>query len=265
MPYSAPESDTPAAEKAREKRFKVDLWATDFNDVELGIMKRTQHEAASDQFTKDMEVIGQVKEDGERTGLIAYRKGLWNEERGGKRRLVIKLFSDNWNWRGSLDMMVGRSLQLAHGADGIPAPAFSINLARHDQLVQLESSAHRLPLVPEKFSFFILTEDGPVFYRLRRDRVSIGADFNLFGPDGKKVGRLDGKVVNLGGAWKVRLAGSHANAKLESVLTLFCAMLRFHDGCRKHVETLQKAMADGRAIHLDHHEDDLYMNPRRAR
>ena len=264
MPYSDTETGAAAA-KSAETRFKVDLWATDLNDVELGIMKRTQHEAASDQFTKDMDVIGQVREDGERTGLIAFRKGLWNDERGGRRRLVIKLFSENWNWRGSLDMMIGRSLQLAHGADGIPAPAFSINLARHDQLIQLECSAHRLPLVPEKFSFFILTEDGPVFYRLRRDRVSIGADFNLFSADGSRVGRLDGQLANLGGAWKVRLSGKHANAKLRSVLTLFCAMLRFHGDCRKHVQTLQRAMADGKAIHLDHLEDNLYMNPRRTR
>ncbi len=263
MPYTAfQEDDT----KLSPVRFKVDLWATDLNDVELGIMKRTQNEAASPQFTKDMEVIGHVKEDGERTAIIAYRKSLWHDQTGARRRLVIKLFSETMSWRGSLDMMVGRSLQLTHGADGVPAPAFSLNLARHEQVIPLERSAHDLPLVPEKFSFFILTDDGPRYYRLRRDRFALGADYTLYGPDGKKAGHLNGRVVNLGGAWKVKVSPAHSDPRLKSVLQLFCAMLRFNTDCRRHVGKLASQMARGKAeLALDHNESDLYMHPRRTR
>ncbi|MEO0466211.1 MAG: hypothetical protein AAF216_06685 [Pseudomonadota bacterium] len=263
MPYTAT-----AAEDTKQKwvRFKVDLWATDLNDVELGIMKQTQNEAASHQFTKDMEIIGAIKEDGQRTGIIGYRKSLWKESQGAKRRLVIKLFSDTMNWRGSLDMMVGRSLQLTHGADGVPAPAFSINLARHDQVIPLERSAHVLPMVPEKFSFFILTDDGPRYYRLRRDRIALGADYTLYGPANEKIGHLDGKLINLGGAWKVKLSPAHDDVRLKSVIQLFCAMLRFNRGCRRHVQRLSSDMDRGKGdLTLCHNEADLYMNPRRTR
>ena len=62
------------------RKFKVDLWATDFNTAEIGVLKRTQNEASSDQFTKDMEIIGQTVADGKREALIAYRQELWDDQ-----------------------------------------------------------------------------------------------------------------------------------------------------------------------------------------
>jgi hypothetical protein len=252
--------------KVVDRRFKVDLWLTDLNTTEIGIMKRTQHESDSRQFTKDMEIIGQIKDGRERTGIIAYRKGLWKDGEGMKRRLVIKLFSETMNWRGTLDMMMGRSLQLSVGAKGVPVTAFSINLARHEQLIQLERSAQKWTLFPEKFSFFVLAKDGPRFYRLRRNLIGVGKDYSLFDDRGRKIGSLDHKIINLGGSWKVRLDADHSNAKLEQVLQLFCAMLRFNGQARRHVAGETKQMLMGHTNRqLDGHEEDLYMNPRRGR
>lgn len=252
--------------KPKYKRFKVDLWLTDLNTTEIGLMKRTQHEAKSNQFTKDMEIIGQIKDGSERTGLIAYRKELWNTEEGMKRRLVIKLFSDTMNWKGTLDMMMGRSLQLSIGARGVPVCAYSLNLARHDQLVQLERSAQKWAFFPEKFSFFIETQDGPRFYRLRRNRIAIGADYTLFDDRGRKIGVLDHRIINLGGSWKVKLDADHSYAKLEAVLQLFCTMLKFNREARRHVGREIEQVCRGRAVRqLDTHERDLYLNPRRTR
>ncbi|MEL6317604.1 MAG: hypothetical protein AAFR16_08200, partial [Pseudomonadota bacterium] len=143
----------------KHRRFNVDLWATSLNDVEIGIMRQTQHRARSSQFTKDMDVIGQITEGGQRTGVVAYRKGLWREETGAKRRLVLKLFTANMHWRATMDMMIGRSLQLTLGAGGTPVTAYSVNVARSDQLIQLERSADKWPFMPEKFSFFLLDEN----------------------------------------------------------------------------------------------------------
>lgn len=257
---------TPQA-KARETRkwreFKVDLWLTDLNTTELGIMKRTRHEAASHQFTKDMEIIGQVKDGGERTGILAVRKELWKEGDGMKRRLVLKQFNENMNWRASMELMMGRSLQLSLGARGVPVPAYSINLTRHDQLVQLERSAQKWSLFPEKFSFFIETADGPRFYRMRRNVIGIGADYTLYDDQSRKIGKLDHRVINLGGSWIVKIDAAQSYAKLETTLQLFCAMLRYNGAARRHVKRELEQLCRGRAVRqLDKHERELYTNPR---
>ena len=256
-----------APRSARKMRkFKVDFWATDFNLAEIGIMKRTQNEAASDQFTKDMEIYGQTVVDKERTALLAYRQELWNANAGFERRLVIKLFSERLHWRGTAEMMLGRSMQLTMGAGGMSVPAFSINLGRHDQLIQLERSAHKLPFLPESYSFFIQTKSGPKFYRLKRNVFCLGKDYSLIDQQGRKIGKLDGRVVNLGGAWMVKLDPAYANAKLEAVLQLFCAILKFNGSARRHVRHLGKQARLGKLRpKIDHHEDDLYLNPRRRR
>ncbi len=253
------------ATKARPKvrKFKVDFWATDFNTAEIGIMKRTQNEAASDQFTKDMEIYGQTVMAGKRTSILAFRKELWNKNKDFKRRLVIKLFSENLHWRGTIEMLIGRSMQLTLAAGGRAVPAYSINLGRHDQLIQLERSAHRWPLFPEVFSFFIQTKNGPRFYKLRRNLICFGSDYTLYSQKGRKIGQLDSKLINLGGAWKVKLDDEHANAKLEAVLQLFCAMLKFNRAGRRHVGRLAQKVQLGRLLpDLDRHEEGLYHNPR---
>ena len=282
MPYSdAPDMQTepkaashPPARKAKGKTkakpawrtFKVDLWATNLNDVEFGILKDERNQAQSRQFTKDMNVIGQVVRDGERDGLIGWRQELWDEGEGMQRRLVLKSFTEKLNWTGSLELLMGRSLQLSHGP-GLPVPAYSVNLARHDQIIQIERCARKLPLFPERFSFFILDEDKVAhYYRLRRDRFRLGADYTLYDQTGRKIGHLDHHIFNLGGAWKVKLRTAAASRELEGALTLFCAMLRFNRASRKHVAKQYKQLTQNSVdTKLDHQEADLYMNPRRMR
>lgn len=261
---SAPSAPA-VAKKIKYRRFNVDLWATSLNDVEIGIMRQTQHRAKSAGFTKDMDVIGQVTQDGERTGIVAYREGLWKEATGAKRRLVIKLFTPNMHWRGTMDMMIGRSLQLTHAAE-LPVPSYAINVARHEQVIQMERSADKWAFFPEKFSFFILTDDGPQYFKLRQNLISIGADYSLYDQRDRRIGRLDGKLLSFGGLWKVRVREEFNDWRLDSALQLFCTMLRFNKQARRHVQRLAQEMHDGSAeLGLDHYEEDLYMNPRRTR
>lgn len=268
MAFDAALAAAPKAEAkpTKWKRFKVDLWLTDLNATEIGILQHTQHEAASDQFTKDMEIIGQVRGDGKRTGIVAYRKELWKQGKDLKRRLVIKLFSENMHWRGTLELMMGRSLQLSIGARGVPVSAFALNLSRTKQLIQLERSAQKWPLFPEKFSFFIETSRGPRFYRLRRNVIGIGADYTLYDDENRKIGSLDHRIINLGGSWIVKVDASQSSAALEAVLQMFCTMLRFNGAVRRHVAHEVEMVSRGRAVReLDHQEADLYLNPRRRR
>ncbi|MEO0883928.1 MAG: hypothetical protein AAFY34_14530 [Pseudomonadota bacterium] len=258
---SAKRARTPSR-KYKQRKFKVDLWATDFNTAELGIMKRTQNEAASDQFTKDMEIIGQTVDGGQREALIAYRKGLWDKEKNFDRRLVIKLFSETLSWRGTMEMLVGRSMQLSCGT-GVPVPAFSLNLARHNQIIEVERSARTWPFLPERFTFFIQGKSGPRFYTLRRKMFSIGADYKLFDHQGRHIGGIDHRIINLGGARIVKLDAAHTNAKLEAVLELFSAMLKFNRASKRHIGRLCRSVRNGKiAPTLSHREQKLYYNPR---
>jgi len=268
MALAADAADVKPAKRAKAKtkrrKVKVDFWATDLNTAEIGIMKRTQNEAASDQFTKDMELYGQTVINGKREALIGYRQELWDASEGFERRLVIKLFSETLSWRGTAEMMLGRSTQLSLAAGGRPVQAFAINLARHKQLIQLERSAMRWPFQPEKFSFFIQGKSRAQFYTVRRHWFSFGADYSIYNQKGRKIGVLDHQLLNLGGAWMVRIDSEHRDRKLEAVLELFCAVLKFNRAGRKHVGAMAEQVFRGKVLpDLDHDEEDLYLNPRR--
>lgn len=263
-----PEASGPAT-KASPKdwvHYEVDLWWTDLNTTEIGIYQHSRHRAKSRQFTNDSDIFGEVKEGGERTHLISYREGAWDDTEGMERRLVIKLFTEAMTWRATMDLMVGRSLQLSFGAGGFPVTAFSVNVSGHDQIIPVERTARKWPGFPEKFSFFILKDGEPFLYKLRRHWISIGADYSLYDHNNDKIGTLDGKLITLGGHWDVRLRADHDDRILNSVLQLFCAMLRFNAHCREHVGALVAGMENKQMRpQIAHHEADLYLNPRRVR
>ncbi|MHA7899471.1 MAG: hypothetical protein ACX94B_06360 [Henriciella sp.] len=252
--------------KTKKRKVKVDFWATDLNTAEIGIMKRTQNEAASDQFTKDMELYGQTVIDGKREALIGYRQELWDGSEGFERRLVIRLFSETLSWRGTAEMMLGRSVQLSLAAGGQPVTSFAVNIARHDQLIQLERCASNWPFLPEKYSFSIQEKRSVKFYTLRRHMISFGADYSLYDQKGRKIGILDHQLVNLGGAWMMRIDPEHRTRKLEAVLELFCAVLKFNRASKGHVRKLTEQVLRGKVdADLDHEEENLYLNPRTRR
>ncbi|MEO1293170.1 MAG: hypothetical protein AAFV62_10125 [Pseudomonadota bacterium] len=252
--------------RAARRRLTINHWATDISDLEIGIMPTTQHRAKSDQFTKDMDVLGDVREDGRRVGVVAYRMDPWRETTGMRRRLIFKLFSDTMNWRATMEMTVGRSLQLTMGAGGTPVTAYAVNLSRQEQIVQFERSADKWWFFPEKFSFFLDVDGAAQFYTLRQAMFSIGADYILYDGRGRRIGYIDGKLISVGGVWHVELLEQQQNTALADVLQLFCAMLKFNKSARSHIRRLAKDVAAGRVeTSLDHHEKDLYSNPRRRR
>jgi hypothetical protein len=246
--------------------FEVDVWITNFNSVEFGFYKNSRNKAKSRQFTSDMDIFAEVTENGERTGLLGYREDLWKKSTGMDKRLVFKLFNESLNWRATMDLMLGRSLQLTYGAKGTPVMAFSANLNNHDFMVYIERSAYKWPLMPENFSFFILENGQPLFYRLRRDLIDLGGDYTLYNERNQKIGRIDGRVFTLGGHWRGRIKTEHADARLVMVLQLFCGMLAFNRSVRKHMRELTRDIKNGKVKpKLEKQEGDLYMNPRRVR
>ena len=246
--------------------FIVDIWITNFNSVEFGIYKHSRNRAKSRQFTSDMDIFAEIIENGERTGLLGYREDLWRKNTGMDKRLVFKLFNETVNWRATMDLMIGRSLQLTLGARGLPVTAFSVNASDHDNMIYLERSANKWPLAPEHFSFFLLDDGKPQFYRLKRDVIDFGGDYTLFSHRNEPVARLDGKVFSLGGKWYGRVHPEHASQRLLTVLKLFCGMLIFNADCRQHMRRLARAVLAGKyEPKIEKQEADLYMNPRRVR
>ena len=269
----APANTTTAKGKKAPKRasdgwdrFLVDIWITDFNFTEFGIYKRTRNRAKSRQFTSDMDIFGEIIENGERTGLFGYREEIWKKATGMDRRLVFKLFTPSLGWRATMDLMVGRSLQQTIGARGMPVMTYSINTDDDNYIIYLERSANKWPLMPEHFSFFIIDSKGkPEFYRLKRAFINLGGDYALIDQNGETVGYLDGKVFSIGGKWKGQLR-SGADKRLMTVMKLFGAMMIFNGDCRRHMKRLYKGVRAGKITpELDRQEADLYMNPRRVR
>ena len=252
--------------RAAWAQFAVDVWITNLNSVEFGIYKHSRNRAKSRQFTSDMDIFAEVIEDGERTGLLGYREDLWGKNAGMDKRLVMKLFNETLNWRATMDLMIGRSLQLTLGARGLPVTCFSVNANDTDSMIYVERSANKWPLAPEHFSFFLLEGGKPLFYRLRRDFIDFGGDYTLYDHRNEAVGRLDGKVFSIGGKWYGHVHPDHANPRLMTVLKLFCGMLIFNPDCRRHMRWLARDVLAGRyEPKIEKQEGDLYMNPRRVR
>jgi hypothetical protein len=248
--------------------FLIDVWITNFNFTEFGIYKRTRNRAKSRQFTVDMDVYAEVIEDGERTGLIAYREDVWKKATGLDRRLVFKLFSENLNWRATMDLMLGRSIAQTLGARGLPVMTYSINTDEDNYMVYLERSANKWPFMPEYFSFFLVDEKNqPEFYTLRRHFINLAGDYTLYDQQGNKVGSIDGKVFSIGGKWKGRVkAGHHADKRLLMVMKLFGGLMIFNKDCRRHMKDLYRQVRKGKVeVKLERQEGELYINPRRVR
>ncbi len=257
-----------ATAAAREKwhDFKVDVWITPFNSIEFGPWKRQRNRGKSRQFTTDMDVFAEVIENGERTGVLGYRKELWNDATGMDKRLVFKLFSDTLNWRASMDLLLARSIQQTIGARGLPVTTYAINTADDDYVVYLERSANKWPLCPEHFSFFIMDGGVPKFYRFRRDIINLGGDYSLINEHGETVGYIDGAVLTIGGRWSCSVRGDHADPRVLMVMKLFTGMIVFNGESRRHVRHIAREIKAGRLTpDLQRQESDLYMNPRRVR
>jgi hypothetical protein len=256
------------ATDARNKwhNFLVEVWITPFNSIEFGFWKKERNRGKSRQFTSDMDIFAEIIENGQRTGVLGYRKELWKDATGMDKRLVFKLFSETLNWKASMDMMLGRSIQQTLGASGLPVTAFSINTNDDDYIVYLERSAHKWPLLPENFSFFLMENGTPKFYKLRRNFINLGGDYTLIDQHGERVGHLDGAVLTIGGKWRGSVRGDHADPRLLAVMKLFAGMIVFNGQARRHVKYLAREIHDGRLKpDIQRQEADLYMNPRRIR
>lgn len=250
-----------------EKVYTVDFWKTDIHGEEIGIRQKEVLMSKSRQFTRDMDLYGSVKLGSEETGYIGYRRGVWESGKVGleEKRLVVKFFSKSISWIGSIEELVSRSVARSIGV-GQPLPAFAAVLAE-DRIVHYLEKIYRGPIRTETYVLSSVDEENGFLHtvKLVGKRVSLGADFDvLYGAEEKKVGKIDSKLLNIGGKVEVRLLDEVAESKtLANLLVLFAATLRFQGEVESKLEKLIGLMKkEGRTIKVQSEELGLLVNPR---
>lgn len=250
------------------KKIIIDLWKTSAHGIELGFKKEDVLRAKSRQFTKDTDIIGEVKEKGDTIGYVSYREDPWKEDIPNK-RLIIKHFTKGMNWKGSMEEMLGRGVSQSLAADkGIPA--FVINLQNNKHLIKLERVQRHGSFNKKIYSFVIVDDDDyeVSLYYIQEDRLTLGSDWDVYDRAGKKIAKIDGAKFNVGGKYDLELDEDSPffRKELDEVLILFCTFLRFAKETEKKLEKTMKILKDPAVeFKIRKNEADLYKNPRLLR
>lgn len=250
-----------------EKVYTVDFWTTDIHGVEVGIRQKEVLMSKSRQFTRDMDLYGSVKLGSDLIGYVGYRSGIWDSEEVslGEKRLVVKFFSSSISWIGSIEELVSRSIARSIGV-GQPLPVFAAVLA-DDRIIHYFEKIYRGPVRTETYVLTSINEESGALHtvKLVGKRVSLGADFDvLYGAEEKKVGKVDSKLLNIGGKVEVRLSDEVAEDKtLANLLILFASTLKFKDELESKIEkTINEMKEKGLSMKIQREEIGLLVNPR---
>lgn len=252
-----------------ERKIVVDLWKTKLHGEIVGIKQKEQHMAKSRQFTRDLELFGEVfeKKKGkeETVGYVGYRKSLMDDEKEKlERRLVIKLFSKSMYYQGTLEEMVGReftrSLSARHDF-----PSFNLMIDDYEYLIPLNKIRGGW-FVPEWFVFRIDDEEGFIPIILKH-KMGLGIDYRVVNGIGdKQFGKIDGKKFDVGGKYEITLKATDerlVDNVLVRTLILFASSLKFHEDIIKKIKKGTKKMKKNEwQPDLSNEEKLLRRNPR---
>jgi hypothetical protein len=253
--------------KKKEERvvyahFDVDLWRTKMHREEWGIRLDAQRAQKDRQWTRDMDMIGEIKKDGENYGFLGQREKLWKAKDPLERRFVMKMFSKGGYWRGSIERLQGESFANSH-ATKEPCPAYVCIFKHTRNLYRIKRLAHFPRFQGEVFGFSFLDEND-IFRTFVIDdkRLTFGSDWMIKDIHNKVIAKIDGKFMNLGGRFKIDIFDEIlANDKtFFNMIILFSATLRFHKNIKKALKEL--SISDAK-VKLDDSETNLYLNPRK--
>jgi hypothetical protein len=255
-----------------------DLYATGMHGDKVGFRQDEQWRLKSRQFTQDSEIVGKIEESKlkkgtkdltpkEKIGFITIRNALWRDEKDElSRRLIIKLFSNNGNWLGSLEEMIAEEYALGFTSEA-PLLVFSV-LTKESDVVTYIRQGKRGALATEIYSFYIIGPQGNFeVFRIEGERVSAGDDFTvrLLTYD-TPVAKVDSKFGDIGGDFTVSIndAVLAENEWFCRVMQCFAVAIKYRDELRVKLDKGLKAWAAGKAHPTQHrHELSLLANPRR--
>lgn len=269
------------------EEIEVDFWKTKAHGQTMGIKQEQQWQAASRQFSKTMEIRGIVKykKDKDKSQIIGLNNGFWDTEEADSplnkkfgehanlnKRLVIKTFTDlkdegkGGKWTGSIELSLTESL-LASIGNRHPMPIFIVILPRFKYNFKIMRVHTRSG---QRYVFPVISEDGKdiEFYEIEKKRGSIGLDFKVEdGRTEKEVAIIDGKKLNIGGKWIVKIKNKDlaGNRIFRQTIILFAAACKFLDEILENIENLYESYKKDYDFKPIGHEMSLFYNPRMKR
>ncbi|MFX0101561.1 MAG: Rho termination factor N-terminal domain-containing protein, partial [Candidatus Hodarchaeota archaeon] len=191
-----------------ERIVDVDYWLTDLHDAEIGIFQKERFMAKNRSFSRNLELIGAVKEPEKANGIFGFDKDNWKNvgfKELAKKRLVIKWFNaESIAHLGTLEEMFIESISSSIAADDT-LPAFKLIIPRYKYVVNLKKEHTKLPKIGELFTFAIKIDDDEAWevFSIREKRVSIGSDWRIRRVRTNQIiGKIDEKIFNVGGKFK---------------------------------------------------------------
>lgn len=248
------------------KRLTIDFWATGLHGEEIGIRQKEQYRSKSRYFTLDMDIIGKYKEDGKGVGFIALRKKIW--EKGDlDGRLVMRMFTDEGIWLGSIEEVVSEEIKRSIGSNDT-IPVFLVTIPRHRYLIWLEKVHRRLGLGEiYVFNYIDESENNAYTYIIDEKRLTVGSDWEVysFSPR-KRIAVIDSKKLNVGGKVDIDIYDEEAaeNKMVSTVIALFSSTLKYKDEIEKRIRERLNSLKNGLwRYKLDRGEMRILRNPRR--
>ncbi len=250
------------------KKIDVDFWATSLHGAEIGIRQQAQWQSKSRAFSKDMEIIGEFKYNGEKEGFFGIRQKEWEDNN----RLIIKLFKESensLNWLSSIEERNALTIAKSLGANEI-LPSYIIIQGKGQQMLPVEKVNTKFVTqgkMGEVYVFFINVSKGVEVLEFKEKRLTWGCDYEVNNHStGEMVAFIDSKKFNVGGKVVIDIYKPEfaENEEFIAVITSFATTLKYHDEINKKIENLMKLVKSGSKLSVSHEEMRLYRNPRRV-
>ncbi|MHA1679458.1 MAG: hypothetical protein ACTSUE_00465 [Promethearchaeota archaeon] len=252
------------------KKVEVDFWLTNLHSAKIGIYQKERFMAKNRSFSRNLDLVGAVHDAGRSDGMFGYNTESWdkvNQKHLAKKRLVLKWFnSKSVSHVGTIEEMIVDSISRSIGSNDT-LPSFKIIIPRYKYVLNLQKEHTKLPKIGEIFTFAMKHEkaDKWVVYSFDERRLTIGSDWTIKVRDGPVVGRIDEKLLNIGGKINVYFLNEelYKNKIFYRTVILFTMMLYFKQEILKKIVQIRRLLKDG-SIDLDIASDEelFYTNPR---
>lgn len=254
-------AQTTKQKRKTEKKIVVDLWRSDkMKKALFGVKKIEEIRAKSFQFSKDMRLFGEIKEEGKVEGYVGYRDILEKE------RVVIKLFTENWGWLGSLEEMTARGLTNSYSRRK-SLPEYIVNLTKLNYLVEIEKVEGGF-FNKESYAFSLPNDEAEVESFMINSKFGLGDDYNVESLQRGKIAIIDGKKFDIGGEFAIKIFDPELakNRAFIGILILFAAGTKQFKHTEKRVKkALKEGKKNSKKLKVSSDEMKLYMNPRRVK